>query len=152
MKEYINSMSRFCSKPSLGLLIISIAVGAVFLSHGWMKIGNVDMVSGMLEHMGVFAPAFFGPFISWLEVVGGLMLIFGVLTRVAGVLLGIEMLVAILLTGIGNGFGPHEMEVLLMAGSFGIALAGSGRYALYPMECKECAGMLCNEDNCKKTT
>ena len=93
MKEHINKMSRFCSKPSLGLLIIRIAVGAVFLAHGWMKIGNVEMVSGMLGHMGVVAPGVFGPFIAWLEVIGGLMLIFGVLTRVAGVALGIEMLV-----------------------------------------------------------
>jgi putative oxidoreductase len=149
MKNSINRMSRFCYQPSLGLLIIRVAVGAVFLSHGWSKIGNVEMVSGMLSHMGVIAPGFFGPFIAWLEVVGGLMLIFGILTRVAGALLGIEMLFAIYLTGLGSGFGPHQMEVLLMAGSLGIALTGSGKYALYTMECETCSGMLCKGTDCK---
>ncbi len=148
MKEFINKMSRFCYRPSLGLLFIRVAVGAVFLAHGWMKIGNVDMVSGMLGHMGVIAPGFFGPFISWLEVVGGLMLIFGILTRVAAAALGIEMIFAIFLTGIGKGFGPHELEILLMAGSLGIALLGSGKFALYKMECDNCAGMLCKGE-CK---
>lgn len=148
MKEYINKMSRFCYKPSLGLLFIRVAVGAVFLSHGWMKIGNVDMVTGMMSHMGVIAPGFFGPFISWLEVIGGLMLIFGILTRVAAAALGIEMIFAIFLTGIGRGFGPHELEILLMAGSLGIALLGSGKFALYKMECDNCAGMLCKGE-CK---
>jgi putative oxidoreductase len=113
-----------------------------------MKIGNVDMVSGMLGHMGVIAPGFFGPFISWLEVVGGLMLIFGILTRVAAAALGIEMIFAIFLTGIGKGFGPHELEILLMAGSLGIALLGSGKFALYKMECDNCTGMLCKGE-CK---
>ena len=148
VKHSVNKMSRFWYQPSLGLLLIRVAVGAVFLAHGWMKIGNVGMVTGMLTHMGVVAPTFFGPFISWLEVIGGLMLIFGILTRVAGVALGIEMVFAVFLTGIGSGFGPHEMEILLMAGSFGIALMGSGRYALYKMECDNCAGMLCKSD-CK---
>lgn len=148
MKNTINKMSRFCYKPSLGLLLIRVAIGAVFLSHGWMKIGNVDMVTGMLSHMGVIAPGFFGPFISWLEVIGGLMLIFGILTRIAGAALGIEMVFAIFLTGIGRGFGAHELEMLLAAGSLGIALVGSGRYALYKMECDNCAGMLC-DGGCK---
>jgi putative oxidoreductase len=102
----------------------------------------------MLGHMGVIAPGFFGPFISWLEVVGGLMLIFGILTRVAAAALGIEMIFAIFLTGIGKGFGPHELEILLMAGSLGIALLGSGKFALYKMECDNCAGMLCKGE-CK---
>jgi putative oxidoreductase len=149
MKNFINKMSRFCYKPSLGLLLIRIAIGAVFLSHGWMKIGNVDMVTGMLGHMGVAASGFFGPFISWLEVVGGLMLIFGIFSRIAAAALGIEMIFAIFLTGIGKGFGPHEMEILLMAGSLGIALVGSGKFALYKMECDNCAGMLCKGD-CSK--
>lgn len=147
MRHYINKMSKFCYRPSLGLLLIRVAVGAVFLAHGWMKIQNVGMVSGMMVHLGVVAPTFFGPFISWLEVIGGLMLIFGILTRVAGAALGIEMVFAVFLTGIGAGFGPHEMEILLMAGAFGIALTGSGNYALYKMECNNCGAMLCKENH-----
>ena len=148
MMNHINKLSRFCYQPSFGLLLIRVAVGAVFLTHGWLKIQNVDQVSGMMAHLGVFAPSFFGPFIAWLEVVGGLALIFGILTRVFAAMLGIEMIIAVFLTGIGTGFGPHQMELLLAAGSLGIALTGSGAYALYKMECDNCAGMLCKGD-CK---
>jgi len=77
-----------------------------------------------------------------------MLLIFGIFSRIAAAALGIEMIFAIFLTGIGKGFGPHEMEILLMAGSLGIALVGSGKFALYKMECDNCAGMLCKGE-CK---
>lgn len=132
----------------MGLLLIRIATGIVFLTHGWMKIQNTAMVAGMLGHMGVVAPGFFGPFIAWLEVVGGLALIFGVITRPFAVALGIEMIFAIFLTGFSNGFGPHDLEFMLMMCSFGIALAGSGRYAVWKMECNHCGAMFCDPSQC----
>lgn len=132
----------------MGLLLIRLATGLIFLTHGWMKIQDTAMVSGMLMHMGVAAPSLFGPFISWLEVIGGLALILGVLTRPFAVALGIEMLFAIFLTGLSNGFGPHDLEFILMMCSFGIALAGSGRYAIWKMECKNCGAMLCDSQEC----
>ena len=136
-------MSRFWYQQSLGLLLIRVVTGLVFLEHGWSKIHNVGMVSGMMLHLGVFAPGFFGPFISWLEVIGGLMLIFGILTRPVAVALGIEMLLAVFLTGFGHGLSSHDLELMLMAASFGIALTGSGRLSLYRMECLHCGGMFC---------
>ncbi len=93
----------------------------------------------MLGHFGI-APILVY-FISWLEVIGGLALIVGVATRVFGFLFGVEMLIATLLVGFGRGVG---MEFVLMLISFGIALTGSGAYSIYRMECKHCAGMLCN--------
>ena len=87
-----------------------------------------------------------GAFISWLEVIGGAAMIVGVLTRVFGVAFGIEMLVAIYLTSMGKGlsYRPHELEIILMLLSFGIALAGSGKYSVWKMECDNCGGMLCD--------
>ena len=86
-----------------------------------------------------------GIFIAWLEVVGGLALILGILTRVFAVAFTIEMLVAIFLTGgFAKGYQPHEMELFLMLVSGGLALAGSGRFSVWNMECDECGGMLCD--------
>jgi len=139
----LNRISRVSYNRSLGLLLVRVFTGAVFVSHGWQKIENLQGVTGMMAHLGVVAPVVIGPFIAYIEVIGGLMLILGIATRVAGVVLGIEMLAAVFLTGVGRGFGAHEFELLLMATSFGIVLIGSGRFSLYRMECKNCGGLTC---------
>lgn len=143
MKSLINQLSRMGYNRSLGLLIIRIALGLVFFMHGWTKVNNTSMVEGMFVHFGLGGGT--GIFIAWLETIGGLALILGILTRVFAVAFTIEMLVAIFLTGgIANGYQPHELELFLMLVSAGIALAGSGRYAIWKMECDECGGMLCD--------
>jgi len=139
MKKAVNSTSRFFYSPAFGLLLIRIAIGVVFLTHGWMKVQNLSGTVAMLGHFGL-APVLVY-FISWLEVIGGVALIAGVATRVFGVLFGVEMLVATLLVGFGRGIG---LEFVLMLISFGIALTGSGKYSIYQMSCKHCGGMLCN--------
>jgi len=146
MKSYINTLSRYCHNRSLGLLLIRIATGLVFLMHGWMKIHSLPMVEGMM--MGFGLSSWVGIFIAYLEVIGGLCLIVGIGTRVFGVVFGIEMLAAIFLTGVDRGYRAHELEIVLMLLSFGVALAGSGIYSLYKMECNECGGMLCRGEDC----
>ena len=141
MRDHINNLSRFCYRPSLGLLLVRFTTGLVFLMHGWQKIHSLAMVTGMMMSFGM--PAWVGPFIAYLEVIGGLALIFGVLPRVFGVLFGVEMLVAIFLTGLGRGYHAHELEIILMLLSFAIALMGSGKYAVCKIECGRCGGMLC---------
>ena len=148
MRSFINDMSRFCHHRSLGLLLIRIATGLVFFMHGWQKIHSLAMVGGMMVGFGL--PYSVGIFIAYLEVIGGLALILGIATRVLGVVFGIEMLVAILLTGIGRGYHAHELEIVLMLLSFGLALAGSGKYSFFKMECSDCGGMLCNGTDCPK--
>lgn len=139
MKVLVNKTSRFFYNPAFGLLLIRVAAGLIFLTHGWMKIQNLSQTALMLSHFGLVAPIAY--FISWLEVIGGLALILGIATRFFGVVFGIEMLVATLLVGFGRGLG---LELVLALISFGIALTGSGKYSVYRMECKHCGGMMCN--------
>jgi putative oxidoreductase len=107
-------------------LLIRIGTGAVFFAHGLMKWENLSRIESAFGHSFGF-PSWLTVFLAAIEILGGLMFIAGIGTRVAGVVLGIEMLVAIVLTGIGRGWSAHELEVLLMVLSFGLALAGSGR-------------------------
>ncbi len=100
----------------------------------------------MIEQMfvGFGLPAATAYFIAGLEIVGGLALILGVLTRVFGLLFGVQMLVAIFLTGFSKGlYKPHELEILLMLLSFGIMLVGSGKFALWSGECPRCGAYMC---------
>ena len=143
MKDLLNLWSRYCLDRSLGLVLIRVAVGLVFLMHGWSKVNNIPGVEGMMGNFGL--PHGTGFFIAWLEVVGGIALMSGIFTRVFGVVFGIQMLVAIFLTGgIAKGYKPHELEIVLMLLSFGIALTGSGKYSLYKKECDDCGGIVCD--------
>ena len=128
MIDSMHKMSRFFHKPAFGMLLVRIATGYIFFTHGLGKVTNLDMPIGMMMHFGL--PGWLGIFIAWLEVIGGIALILGVLTRVFGVMLGIEMLVAIYLTGFSNGLGAHDLEIILGLNSFALALAGSGKIRL----------------------
>lgn len=143
MITVINRASRFFYNRALGLLLIRVAIGALFLTHGWMKVMSIPMVMVMFTHFG-FAP-WVAYFIAWLEVIGGLALILGVATRVFAILFGIEMLVATLLIGFGRGLG---VEFILALVSFGLALTGSGAYSIFKMECDNCGGMVCDGNVC----
>ena len=124
--DIIRELSIFFYRRSLGLLLIRVSTGAVFIAHGIMKWQNLTKIEGAFSHSFGF-PAWLTIFLAVIETLGGLMFIVGFGTRVVGVVLGIEMLVAIFLTGIGRGWNPHELEILLMLLSFGLALAGSGK-------------------------
>jgi|SRR5665213_721933 len=144
MKSSINRLSRFTRNRNLGLFLIRLGTGLVFFMHGWSKVNNLSGVEGMFMHFGLGGAT--GIFIAWLETIGGLALILGIFTRVFGTLFGIEMLVAIFIMGAPHSYQPHELEIFLMLVSFGIALAGSGAYSLWKMECDLCGGMLCRAD------
>lgn len=139
MKKIVNQTSRFFYSPAFGLLLMRIAAGVIFLTHGWMKVQNMDQAVMFLGQMGIIPMLVV--FIAWLEVIGGLALILGVATRFFGFVFGVEMLIATLLVGFSRGV---SIDFVLCLISFGIALTGSGKYSIYRMECKHCGGMLCN--------
>jgi uncharacterized membrane protein YphA (DoxX/SURF4 family) len=129
MMHQLNRFSRFCYRPWLGLLLIRIAVGLIFIHHGLMKFQNVQGTLGFMGHLGV--PAWLAYAVMTVELVGGAMLVAGILTRAAAVATGIVAFVAFAIAveptrGIAGG----ELELLLSAVSFGIALVGSGRARL----------------------
>lgn len=146
MKALIDRCGRMMYQPSLGLLLIRVATGLVFVMHGWMKFNNADMIGGMFAGMGF--PAGTAMFITYLELIGGAALILGVIPRLFAVLFAVEMVVAIVKTGFfANGYAKHELEIVLLLLSLGIAFAGSGRWSLWACECRGCGGMTCKDDH-----
>lgn len=150
MKSFLNRMSRFWFARSLGILLIRLEVGFVFFTHGLMKVEH--MVRTMQLFAGMGLPSWVAFFIAWLEVIGGAALMFGIATRIFAVMFGIQMLVAVALslshavTPVGWQSVMGGMEMFLAIMSFALALMGSGHYALLPLECRRCGGMLCGAD------
>lgn len=126
MLSRMNVMSRFCYRPSIGLFIIRVATGLIFIHHGWMKVTNLDGTITFMSHLGISAPL--AIVAMTIEIIGGLMLVFGFMTRAAAVATGIVALVAAGVAVIpSRGILNAELELLLTAVSFAIAFAGSGR-------------------------
>ncbi|HXY32250.1 MAG TPA: DoxX family protein [Gemmatimonadaceae bacterium] len=125
-------------QQDVGLAVLRIVVGIVFLMHGGQKVFvfGFSGVADAFAHMGVPLPGLTGPLIAVVETLGGLALILGIFTRVAGFALAIDMCGAILFVKIHGGFfSPRgfEFELTLLASAVAIALLGPGAYSLRAM-------------------
>jgi putative oxidoreductase len=79
----------------LGPLAARLVVGEVFLVSGWGKLNNLPQMVENFAGWGIPFPQFTTPFVSVVELVGGLLLIPGLFTRLAAAPLAIVMVVAI---------------------------------------------------------
>ena len=105
------------------------AVGVIFILHGMMKFN--PGFANALPNMGL-PPEMQIP-IALAEVVPGILLIIGVLSRFSGALLSIIMIGAIFhVKGAQNmtGDGGVEFDIILLAASLVIMIAGPGRISL----------------------
>jgi putative oxidoreductase len=76
-------------------LIARITVGVVFAQSGWGKIHGIENVINFFTDLGIPAPVFQAYFVSYIELLGGLAILFGILTRVVSVPLIVIMAVAL---------------------------------------------------------
>jgi putative oxidoreductase len=117
-----------------GLTLLRVVTGLIFFMHGQQKLFEMGIggVTGFFGSLGIPAPQLAAVVVSLVETVGGLALILGVLTRVAGVLLTADMLVAMLLVHRPHGFfaGDGGVELVLMLGAAALTLAMTGPGAL----------------------
>ena len=119
-------------QQSLGLAALRIAVAVVFINHGRQKLFVYGFagVTGAFTQMGVPLPGITGPFIGLLEFFGAIALLVGFLTRPIALLFFFDMLGAILLVQLKNGFSHYEFEFLLLASSLALFLTGAGSYSV----------------------
>lgn len=132
-------------------IIIRIMVGSIFLSEGIQKFLYPALRGvGRFEGMGFPNPEFFGYFVGSFEVLAGLLIVFGFLTRVGSLIAIFIMSFAILTTKIpialGESFGPfvlrdlntygfwsmaHEIRVdfALLLGSIFLIIKGGGHWS-----------------------
>ena len=73
-----------------------VVVGYVFMLTGWAKLNNLPRMIELFTGWGIPFPALMTPVASGIECVGGLALLLGLFTRIAGGALGVVMIVAVM--------------------------------------------------------
>lgn len=129
----------FGTNAPAAALLIRLMVGGVFLSEGIQKFIYPDALGvGRFLKIGIPYPEITAPFVGLVEVGGGILMLAGLLTRLAALALIVDMLVAILTTKIPilieGGFFKmaHEArtDYAMLLGSLFLLLAGSGPWSL----------------------
>mgnify|MGYP001416556803 CR=1 FL=1 len=134
------------------VLLVRIMVGTVFLSEGIQKfLYPASVGAGRFESIGLPSPEFLAVFVACFEIVCGVLIVFGLLTRLAAIPTLIIMIVAIVTTKIplllghaywglslrdASEYGfwtmAHEMRTdwAMLLGSLFLILVGGGRWSL----------------------
>jgi len=87
------------------LLLTRLVFGQAFLVTGWGKLGNLAGITKFFEELGIPLASVQAPMVATIEFVGGILLLLGLGTRYAVLLLTSTMLVA-LATAHRGDFGP----------------------------------------------
>lgn len=119
-----------------GKLILRLALGVLLLFHGYAKITKgVSGIEGALQGMGLPGWVAYGVYIG--EVVAPLLVILGFYARVGGLIVMINMMVAITLShstqllDIGKSGGwALELQGFYLLTGLAVALIGPGRYGI----------------------
>ncbi len=125
-------------KVDTGKLILRLMIGFLLLFHGWQKItGSLDGIAGALEANGFPGFISYGVYLG--EVVAPLLIIAGVFSRLAAIVVAFTIFVAVYLIHMGDIFALDrfggwaiETQAFYFLSSIVLALLGSGKYSLMP--------------------
>jgi len=126
-----------CSGWDWGALLLRLAIGSIFICHGYQKWfeWGMDAVTDTFGKMGVPFPSISAYAAATTEFLGGILLLVGFNTRMAAALLSIVMAVAIITAHAPSfdkpylgfiGQGGFEFPLALLAGCLALALNGGG--------------------------
>ena len=118
-----------------GKLVLRLTVGVLMLFHGIAKlVGGVAGIGSALAKAGL--PEALGYLVFIGEVLAPLLLLLGLWTRVAALVVMVNMIVAVLLVHSGQLLGltrsggfALELQAFYLFGALAIALLGAGRYS-----------------------
>ncbi len=129
----------FQTNHSFSTLLIRLMVGTVFLSEGIQKfLFAAERGAGRFEKVGLPSPEFLGSFVGSFEIICGLLILLGFLTRLAAVPLIIIMIVAFFTTKLPTlmekGFWEFahasRTDWAMFLGSIYLVIKGGGKWSV----------------------
>jgi putative oxidoreductase len=125
---------------SIGLLLIRLVIGVLFIGHGAQKLfgwfGGYGLkgTGNWMDSLGLKPGMTMALLAGLTELIGGILFTLGLLTPLAGLMIAATMVIAIVKVHGPNGLwstqNGYEYNLTLLAVAIGIALIGPGEYAL----------------------
>jgi putative oxidoreductase len=110
-------------------LVVRVLAGVIMAAHGWQKLqGGPSGFGQALAGLGVPLPELMAYVVTLVELIGGVLLIVGLLSRLAALLL-VKVNIGLLSPTDGSGVGA-ELELALIAGFLVVLLARPGRLSV----------------------
>lgn len=130
-------MCKRSTSTDLALLLLRIGVGTIFVAHAFMQlqIGVGSLATLLGSSLGLPLPNLFAWLSVFIQLFGGIALILGVATPVAGVLLSLLAVLTIIMVKAKLGLIARsgvgaELEIALLVGTISATLQGAGWYSL----------------------
>lgn len=120
----------------IAVLVARVLLGVVLLAHGLQKLitDGIGGTTASFQAMGIPLPTLSAYYATVAEVGGGLLLLLGLATSVAAILVASDMLGALLFVHISNGVfvsnGGWELVGLIAVVALLIAAVGGGRFGV----------------------
>ena len=130
------SAATASNNQDLGKLVLRVTLGVLILLHGIAKlIGGPGFIMDLVSKAGLPAEVAYGVYIG--EVLAPVLLIIGAWTRVAALIVAVNMLFALYLVHTSELFSlaktggwALELQGMYLFGAIAVALLGAGRYSL----------------------
>lgn len=138
VKALLDPVNKMLAHEDFGRLLLRLAVGGLMFFHGFHKLmDGTDGIAAMLVAKGL--PGFIAYGVLVGEVLAPILIVIGVFTRPAALVLAFTMVVAWLMVGVGKtgaldatGAWAIESLVYFFIGGLAVAFLGAGRYSLIP--------------------
>jgi putative oxidoreductase len=139
MKALLNTTLRMHHSSAIQdvvLLIARIGLGTVLIAHGWQKLDEqgLDGTATGFDSMGIPLPEAAAHYATWVELIGGGLLVVGLLTPLVGLLVFGDMAGAFWFAhrdaGVFSADGGWELVAMIGLLALTLAAAGAGRLSL----------------------
>ena len=118
----------FAKRSDGALLCTRLIIGGIFIYTGWLKVSDMAATVGFFTQLGI--PSFFAYLVGYFELIGGVMLVLGLFTCLAALVLAVIMVFAVCFTRgmVFQGFATPLATLAALLALFGVC---GGQFALF---------------------
>ncbi len=125
-------MQILLAQGDWAILVMRLALGLIFIAHGWRKASNFAGTVKWMGGEGFYPGWFWASVVTCAELLGGLFILVGLFTQPVALTLVINMMVAFAYNFKKNAgfFGHLELDLILIVSLLLLSTLGNGFFSL----------------------